>query len=127
MTNPLQLKNPDFFDDIEFSVKVEKLIPFSGVLTGNEPALDNVVIALQVLYTASYFNGDKTFVVKQQFTPGVPYPESADGFIDYASLTEERVISWLVQQPSHACYQNSLASRIEEQMNTAEEPALPWA
>lgn len=127
MTNPLQLKNPNFFDDIEFSVEVEKLIPFSGVLTGNEPVLDNVVTALQVLYTASYFNGDTTFVVKQRFTPGVPYPESADGFIDYASLTEEQVVSWLVQQPSHACYQNSLASSIEEQMNAAEEPALPWA
>ena len=123
----LQYRNPDLFDDIEFTISVRKLVPFSGILAEGEPVLDNVVSTVQAEYKAVYSDGEETFTAVHHCDAGLPYPASADGFIDYSSLTEAQIIQWLEQQPSYAFYQNSLALTIEEMVNKEAEPALPWA
>lgn len=93
---------------------------------GDKPELDNVVNAVSALYSAKYTLGDNTFVALHEAQPGLPYPTTSEGFTVYEELAKEQVIEWLEQQPSYAFYQNSLALSIEEQINKAAEPALPW-
>lgn len=123
----LQYRNPDFFDDIVFTISVQKLVPFSGILAEGEPVLESVVASVQAVYKAVYSDGENTFSAVHNCEPGLPYPASADGFTDYSSLTEAQIIQWLEQQPSYAFYQNSLALTIEEMVTKEAEPGLPWA
>ena len=57
----LQYRNPDFFDDIGFTISVLKLVPFSGVLAEGEPVLEGVVASVQAEYKAVYTDGENTF------------------------------------------------------------------
>lgn len=127
MTSLLQYKNPSYFDDIEFSATVEKLDIFDGILSEGEPDLSNVVNSVTVRYSASYSDGDNEYVAFSTFSPGLPYPATSDEFIDYSTLTEAQIISWLEQQPSDEAYKHSLALAIDEQVSARTELALPWA
>jgi len=127
MSNLLNYNNPAFYADIEFSIKVAGLVPFNDPLQEGEPVLDGVVTAVDAEYKAEYFDGENTYVCTSLFQPGLPYPASSEGFIDYADLTEEQIISWLQQQPSFESYKHSLALGIEEQVNGNTGLALPWA
>ena len=124
MTNSLQYNNPSFYDDINFTINIENLNLFDGILDEDDPNLENVVNSVNATYIASYSNGNKHYQAIHSFSPGLPYPESSDNFTDYSSLTESQIIAWLEQQPSDATYKHSLALSIEEQVNAKPELAL---
>lgn len=122
----LPYNNPDFFDDIQFSIKVTKLNIFSDILQEEEIELDGVVQSADVVITATYDNDGETIIAQQNFTPGLPYPTDENGFTSYAQLTESQIISWLEEQESYDGYKNCLALRLQEQVTRPSEPDLPW-
>lgn len=125
-TVKLPYNNPDFFNDIQFSIEVKKLNIFSDILLEEEPELDGVVQSVDILFTATYDNNGETLMAQQQFSPGLPYPTTENGFTSYSSLTESQIISWLQQQESYDGYKNCLAIQLEEQVLKTSEPVLPW-
>lgn len=122
----LPYNNPDFFDDIQFSIEVKKLNIFSDILLEGEPELDGVVQSVDVEITATYDNDGETIIAQQSFAPGLPYPTDENGFTSYAQLTESQIISWLKEQESYNGYKNCLALNLQEQITRLSEPDLPW-
>ena len=122
----LPYNNPDFFDDIQFSIEVKKLNIFSDILLEGEPELNGVVQSADIVFTATYDNNGKTITVQQSFTPGLPYPTTENGFTSYSELTESQIISWLEEQESYDGYKNCLALQLQEQVTRSSEPDLPW-
>lgn len=122
----LPYNNPDFFDDIQFSIEVKKLNIFSDILLEGELELDGVVQSVDVVITATYDNNGEPVTTQQSFSPGLPYPTEENGFTSYSQLTEAQIISWLKEQESYDGYKNCLALQLQEQVTRSSEPDLPW-
>lgn len=122
----LPYNNPDFFDNIQFSIEVKKLNIFSDILFEGEPVLDGVIQSVDVVITATYDSDGKTITTQQSFAPGLPYPTMENGFTSYSELTEDQIISWIEEQESYDGYKNCLALQLQEQLVVLSEPELPW-
>ena len=74
-----------------------------------------------VHWTASAEDGDFSVAIvnTQQL-------ERGSSFVDYASLTEETVLSWLWTKVDKEVVEAALAAQIEAQKNPVKASGLPW-
>ena len=114
-----QAKKPDFFNDIEFEFKILSL------KKTNLQNQNDVITSITWQIIGKYNNTIEQHTCERQFLQ--MELENQETFVDYNSLTEDIVKSWIMDDELLDNIESSVANKIEFQLESQEEiKDFPW-
>jgi len=115
-----EAKKPDFFNDIEFEFKI------LSIKKTNLQNQNDVITSITWQVIGKYNNIIEQHTCERQFLQ--MELENQETFIDYNSLTEDIVKSWIMDDELLDNIKSSVANKIDSQLEPQEEiKEFPWS